>query len=114
MGKLNESIAHAIACATVTITVQALPAHVHVLLAAGFMLWAFAGAYLFAGSLESAPLIFLAYWPDCFAFTLFLFMLAGYDLLRVKADEHLQLRSLREEMAEVLRKRGGQNREGRE
>ena len=41
-------------------------------------------------------------------------MLAGYDLLRVKADEHLQLRSLREEMAEVLRKRGGQNREGRE
>lgn len=114
MGKLNESIAYAIACATVTITVRRFRRTFMFWLAAGLMLWAFAGAYLFAGSLESAPLIFLAYWGICFAFTLFLFMLAGYDLLRVKADEHLQLRSLREEMAEVLRKRGGQNREGRE
>lgn len=66
------------------------------------MVLVFGGVFLLLGTLQKSPVLFLGYWGLCFASTVFMLLLALYDLLAVRAEHRAELKKLRQRMQEAV------------
>ena len=66
------------------------------------MVLVFSGAFLLSGTLQKSWVLFLGFWGLCFASTLFMLLMALYDLLSVRAQHRLEMRKLRKRMQDAV------------
>ena len=66
------------------------------------MVLVFGGVFLPVGALQNSPILFIFYIGVCFASTIFMLLLALYDLLAIRAQHRQEMKELRKRIQEAV------------
>ena len=66
------------------------------------MVLVFGGVFLPVGALQKSPILFICYIGVCFASTIFMLLLALYDLLAIREQHRQEMKELRKRIQKAV------------